>query len=47
MDGEPIGYHGPHELWKIDVGPQKLINLILKFLHYPPKVNKERRKLCQ
>ena len=34
---EPICHHGPHELWNIARGQQKLINFILKFYLYLPK----------
>jgi len=44
-DGKPIYNRGPHGVWNIAGGPQKLINFILKFHHYLPKENEE-RKLC-
>ena len=41
-DGEPIYYHGPHELWNIAGGPQKLSNFIFKFyLYLPEKIRRE------
>jgi len=41
-----IYYHGPHELWNIAGGPQKLIKFILKFYFNLQKETKK-RKLCQ
>ena len=41
MDGEPIYYRVPNELWNISSGPQNCTNFILKFYLYLPKGNKK------
>ena len=39
--GDSIYYNGPHELWNIAGGQQKLLNFILKFYLSRPKENKD------
>jgi len=45
MDGEPLCYHGPPELWST-AGLSQKINFSLKFYVNVPKENKE-SKLCE